>query len=278
VNADMNQHKTFAFIFSLGGNKLEWSGDGIKALLERATSHERENLRNWMERCKPGRFLILSGGCALCTGMEENLPTLVNVDDDGHGVTRKSKEVFLENRHLVYPIQQVTIIWNGEMVSTDTQVQGADGSIISLSGFGIGYNGEGFSGMIWLLEQCGIDYDKEMLSRMDMHSPGSLTLYPLEQNASKIWLWAWGKQWEAKVIVERSNGEPLILHYPPDQGMLYDDLPELIDLIIYDCQIRGIDWTADPRLVYNSEQTEIPSDWDEVRAQQSERIEWNYGA
>ncbi len=273
---EMNQHKTFAFVFNLG-SKLDWSGDDIAHLLERASDvDEREKLRSWMERCKPGGFLILLGGCAICTGMEVGLPTLTHIDDDGHGVTEKSKNVFLENRHLVYPIQQITINWNGEMVATETQVHGADGSIITLSGFGIGYQGEGFRGMIWLLDQCGIDYDKSVLSRMDMHSPGSLTLYPLEQSTNLLKVWAWGDQWEAEVRVDRSSGEPLILKYPPDSGMLYDDLTELIDLVLYDCKVRGIEWTADPRLVYNIEQTEKPETWNEILKEQSERIPWNY--
>jgi len=273
---EMNQHKTFAFVFSIGmTQKWQWSGDEIKALLERATAPEREELRGWMERCKPGGFLILAGGCAICTGMEEDLQTLTYIDDDGSGETRKSERVFQENRHLVYPIQQVTISWDGEMVQTETQVHGADGSIISLSGFGIGFQGTGFTGMTWLLDQCGISYDKEMLARMDIHSPGALTLYPLEQSATLLEVWAWGDQWEGRVQVQRSNGKPLELRYPLDRGMLYDDLTELIDILLYDCKVRGIEWTADPRLTYNIMETEIPEGWMEISKQQSERIGWN---
>lgn len=272
---EMNKHKTFAFLF-ISGSTLQWSGDSIKALLERAVPPEREELRNWMERCKPGGFLILSGGCAMCTGMEEGLKTLTNIDDEGRGITRKSKEVFLENRHFVYPIQQVTINWDGEMVATETQIHGADGSIISLSGFGIGYRGESFRGMIWLLDQCGIDYDHNILFQMDMHSAGSLTLYPLEQSANLLKVWAWGDQWEGEIRVDRSNGEPVTVNYPQDRGMLYDDLAELIDLILYDCRIRGIEWSADPRLIYNREQTEPPDNWKRINKEQAERIGWNY--
>jgi len=289
---EMNKHKTFAFVF-IGGvasNRLEWSGDSIKALLERAVEPEREKLREWMERCKPGGFLILSGGCAICTSMEVDVEGPTYLIDMGYGVTDVSKKFFLEYRHTVYPVAQVTISWAGENgMETRTSVIGADGSTIELSGFGIGKHGgsTGFAGLIWLLDQCGIDYDRETLSKLDTYLHGSTTLYPMQQSATQLLIWTYGRNlmdqinlWMASVVVERANGQPIKLEYPFDHaegGLPCEDIEELIDLVLYDVRVRGIEWTADPRILFDNETVpDVPDGWDVVGRLQSERIGWKY--
>lgn len=284
---EMNQFKTFAFIFSTGGNKLEWSGDDIKALLERAVVPEREKLREWMERCKPGSFLMLSTGCAFCTGMEANVEGPTHLLDGAYRQADASKAFFLEHRHTVFPIAQVTISWDDDL-PVRTSVISADGSTIDLSGFGIGSGagGEGVTGLIWLLDQCGIDYNRGNLVTLSTSRPGSLTLYPMQQSATELLVWTYSHNleelptlWLASVEVERANGQPIKLEYPPSDvdGLLYDDITELIDIVIYDCRVRGIEWTADPRILFNDKIVEIvPEGWQLICHEQSERIGWKH--
>ena len=136
--------------------------------------------------------------------------------------------------------------------------------------------------MCWLLDQCGIDYDRDNLRAMDVKESGGITLYRMKQTASEIELWTWGDDdgsdlWEARVVVQRKDGNEIIVEYPGNDGVLFDSIEELIDIVLTDCRFRGIEWTADPRLLYDNEKTDLISAWNKtICPQQSERIGWNY--
>lgn len=270
-----NALKTFVFIFSHGG-RMGWSGDTIGALLERASPIEREGLRNWMERCKPGWHYELDRGTAVCSGYNEQAKAIQCFEDEGHGVTVKSKRAFLEYRRDIGAVQEVRVSWDE---GCKTVVIGENGNQLHLSGFGVGY-GEDFAGLIWLLKMCGVKYDMETVRNVEKTKE---VIFPkMYQTSEGISLTPYGEidpYWKAKVHIDRANGETIQARFPDDDTRhnLFSDLSQLIDIIIDEMKLRGVKWTADPRL-HNSRAMNLPelAAWNKISEKESARIGWNF--
>lgn len=284
-----NENKQFVFIFSLGGNKLEWSGDQISALLERATGpDERERLRKWMENCKVGGFLILSGGATMCVGADPamNGSPPHYFTDEGHGITEKSKAAFLRHRKDIGPVDRVEARLGSDGLTHEVTVIGKNGSQIGLTGFGVGRDsgGTGFVGFKWLLDMCGVRYDAEEVARVNLEEV-SVAYESMRQTASGLIIESMGSPespvLEAEVRVDQSNGKMLRLMWPLEGEVdFFTDADEMVDLVLQDMKIRGIEWTADPRISiryrpdrnFEGKRAYIES----LRVDQAKRIGWNY--
>ena len=78
-------------------------------------------------------------------------------------ITERSKRSFEDYQYELGEIQMVSISWDKEYLEYTTIVQGEFESI-TLTGFSIGYKGEGPSGLMWLLDRCKIPYKKESIT------------------------------------------------------------------------------------------------------------------
>jgi len=77
-------------------------------------------------------------------------------DEFPAGVTEYSKEQFLKYRGELGRIIKVVIMEISDEFST--YIHGSE-AILVLDGFSFGYRGEGPHGLIWLLEQCGMEFE-----------------------------------------------------------------------------------------------------------------------
>lgn len=71
-----------------------------------------------------------------------------------HGITKISKEFVTQNIKKIEPVLAVTVYFNPNKVWYWTQIIGTHGQIW-VSGFSLGYGGEGPHGLWWLLESIG---------------------------------------------------------------------------------------------------------------------------
>lgn len=279
-----NEQKTFAYVL---GNKLEWSGDTIKVLLNRASPDGREGLRKWMERCKPGWFYFIHrhNGMAICTGYAEDAKPLMSFSDEGHGIARKSKDAFLRRRHEISPVQEVKVSWEAGAVDTETLVIGKNGNTLTLSGFALGYSGEGFVGLCWLLDMCGMNYNRDVVRIINVSEAKELVFHKISQSANGIEMRYFGRNpedriWEATVRVDRENAESINVILPELDATtenLFRDPAELIDIIISEMKLRGVAWTADPHIVNNSPDIAANgAEWNKIMEKESARIGWNF--
>ena len=286
----MNEHKQFIFIFSIGLGNLAWSGDQISALLERAANPaEREELRGWMERCKVGGFLDITNGFAVCVGMDPaaNGKPPAYFADEGHGLTDKSKAAFLQHRRDLGPVERIEARLGDDGFTHEVTVIGENGNQLGLTGFavGSGSGATGFAGFKWLLEMTGVKYDPDEVARVNLEKVAFVTYKSMRQTASGLILDVLGTpetvMLEAEVRVRQANGELLKLKYPQEGGIdFFTDADEMVDLVLQDMEIRGIEWTADPRISirYKPDQRiEGQNAYNEsLRTGQSKRIGWNY--
>ncbi len=280
-----NALKTFVFIFDVG-NKLAWSGDELAVLIDRATPNELEGLRNWMERCEPGWIYALVAGIVVCSGFDEEAKSIQYFEDDGHGLVGKSKGAFLTHREDVGPVQEVNVSWDEN--DTQTLVIGKNGNVLALSGFGVGFHGEEESeGLIWLLDMCGVGYNKEDVTTINVDKFRSVSFQSMYQTATGIditSLRGHPNLWSAKIEVQCEFGNPLdILITEKDRNgedvqtgrilrhnVVFSELDKLIDRMLLEASLRGITWTADPRLKHTHY---FPID---ILSHESDRIGWNY--
>ncbi len=236
-----------------------------------------------MERCEPGWFYRIQAdnGLAICTGYAEDAKPLLNLADEGHGITRKSKGAFLKHRREIGPVQEVHVSWDEGCIDTETVVIGKNGNQITLSGFGVGYRGEGFVGLIWLLDLCGVAYNKDDVARIDVEKFTSVSFQSMYQTANTVYLTKIGERhptWSANIFVSRQYGEQLSVHIPDEQAVnLIDDPGELIDIVLAEIALRGIKWTADPHISNNDASIAADgAEWNKIMEIESARIGWNF--
>ena len=78
------------------------------------------------------------------------------------GITQLSKDEFKKHRSELGDIKEVQIRDSHNLTSTETLVVGTEATL-HLSGFCVGYRGEGPAGLIWLLKEVGAEYTEEQI-------------------------------------------------------------------------------------------------------------------
>lgn len=90
------------------------------------------------------------------------------------GITERSKTQFSEYKNDLGVIHTVEIEWDKDTLDYHTIIQ-AENDRLHFSGFSIGYSGEGPEGLIWLLDECKMQYDRDDI------------VNPVEDSGKRMW-------------------------------------------------------------------------------------------
>lgn len=290
-----NESKIFVTIQPSTEGGLEWLEHDVGMLIEKAINYiEREKIRRWMENCKPGGFLMLNHDTeiVMCHGFQPEI--IASPDyfaDEGHRTTSESKTAFLRHRKEIGPVDRVEVRWEEGPIDCNTLVIGKNGNQMGLTGFAVGYEGEGFIGMTWLLDMCGMDYDKVELSNLNTYTQKEVVFTSNPRFASTIGLsrhdYVDPPIWSADVEVMSLGGEYYnIFTYPNnaypggDRLNPQPDIDNVVDFMLSEMELRGVQWSNEPRITVNIEgllnNSELKGQAKMVVVSQSERIGWNY--
>ena len=91
-----------------------------------------------------------------------------------NGITQKSKEYVTQYLPKIGTVQSVEIHWDKENIDYTTTITGTTGTI-NVTGFSIGYGGEGPHGLAWLLEtlKVPVNAEKEIFAGLGEENVGS---------------------------------------------------------------------------------------------------------